>query len=431
MLVWEHLSPAEQIEVLRRPVMTDDEKLQGDVAKIIQLVKQAGDDTLRVLTARFDGVELETFMVSEADTQTAIAQTPLDVKDAIDTAYELIRNFHDAQKQADIELETAPGVHCSFRIRPLQKVGLYVPGGKTPLSSSVLMQGVPAQLAGVSDIILVSPPDQYGFMAPEIIYAASKCGIDSLFTVGGAQAIAALAYGTETIPQVDKIFGPGNRYVTEAKRQVSQVQGLVAIDMPAGPSELLVIADEGAQASFVAADLLSQAEHGPDSQVVLISTNPEIIDQVRVELKEQLKGLSRWKIAREALEHARYILVQDLKTALDVSNQYAPEHLILNVAFPEKYLEDIIHAGSIFLGPWSPESAGDYASGTNHVLPTYGTARFTDSLSLKDFQKRSTVQQLSRAGLEGLSQTILTLARIEGLDAHARAVSLRLEESVS
>lgn len=427
MLIWESLSKADQIQALQRPVMKDDESLQGNVSKILRLVQEAGDDTLRILTSRFDGAELTELKVSAEEIDIAIASLNGEVKAAIDQAYAIIRKFHTEQVQSDIKIETAPGVTCTLRIRPIQSVGLYVPGGSTPLTSSALMQGVPAQLAGCKNIILCSPPDRFGNMAPEIIYAASKCGIDSLFRVGGAQAIAAMAFGTESIPKVDKIFGPGNRYVTEAKRQVSQAQGLVAIDMPAGPSEVLVIADETADPGFVASDLLSQAEHGPDSQVVLLSTSETLIASVKKAVAWQLKQLSRWKVAREALTHARYILFQDIETAIQVSDRYAPEHLILNFQGAEDYLEEIQHAGSIFVGPWSPESAGDYASGTNHVLPTYGTARFTDSLSLKDFQKRSTVQQLTRAGLEGLSKTILALAQSEGLDAHARAVSIRLD----
>jgi histidinol dehydrogenase len=431
MLVWEALSKEAQSQALKRPVMKDDESLQGSVSKILRLVQEAGDDTLRILTSRFDGAELTEMAVSPDEINSAIASLDDEVKQAIDGAYEIIRKFHAQQDQSDIHIETAPGVSCTLRIRPLQTVGLYVPGGSTPLTSSALMQGVPAQLAGCKKTILCSPPDRFGNMAPEIIYAASKCGIDSLYRVGGAQAIAAMAFGTESIPKVDKIFGPGNRYVTEAKRQVSQAQGLVAIDMPAGPSEVLVIADETADPGFVASDLLSQAEHGPDSQVVLLSTSQTLIEEVERAIDEQLKQLSRWKIAREALTHARYILLPNIETAIKVSDRYAPEHLILNFYGAAERVEEIQHAGSIFVGPWSPESAGDYASGTNHVLPTYGTARFTDSLSLKDFQKRSTVQHLTREGLEGLSTTILALAKSEGLDAHARAVSIRLEgESV-
>lgn len=427
MIDWQTLDPSQKAKLLERPLIQENEKLAGTVEKILRVVKESGDDALRILTSRFDEVELETFEVSATEIDKAINGLDDEVKNAIDKAYAMIKAFHEPQAQEGLKISTIPGVECSLRITPLQAVGLYVPGGSAPLVSTALMLGVPAQLAECPLVTLVSPPGQNGQMAPEIIYAASKCGIDSLYKVGGAQAIAALAFGTESIPSVDKIFGPGNRYVTEAKRQVSQIPGCVGIDMPAGPSEVLVIADKLADAGFVAADLLSQAEHGPDSQVILISDSAALIQAVEAELITQLKGLDRWKIAREALKHARYILAQDIEKALEISNTYAPEHLILNIEDAEQYLPQVIHAGSIFLGPWTPESAGDYASGTNHVLPTYGSARFTDALSLKDFQKRSTVQQLTRQGLSSLSETIMTLAGAEGLDAHARAVSIRLE----
>ncbi len=428
MINWQTLQESQRENLLQRPVLADSKELQGAVEKILGAVKETGDDALRVLTARFDGVDLEDFKVSEKEVEQAIASLEPSMCAAIDKAYEMIKAFHITQLRDDIEVETATGVSCTLRIRPLQSVGLYVPGGSTPLISTALMLGIPAQLAGCPTSIIVSPPGQDGRMAPEIIYAASKCGIDSLYKLGGAQAIAALAFGTESVPRVDKIFGPGNRYVTEAKRQVSLIQGQVGIDMAAGPSEVLVIADKSAEARFVAADLLSQAEHGPDSQVLLVSDDSALIQNVETAIQDQLKALSRWKIARESLRHARFILVKDVEQALEISNLYAPEHLIVNVLDPEKTLDGIIHAGSIFLGPWTPESAGDYASGTNHVLPTYGYARFTDALSLKDFQKRSTVQRLTRAGLESLGDTIIILASGEGLDAHANSVSIRLED---
>ena len=428
MIDWQTLDASQRKNLLQRPLMADSEELQGSVEKILGVVQDSGDDALRVLTARFDGVELDSFKVSDKEIKQALASLDPAMCTAIDKAYEMINIFHQAQLQDDIEVETTPGVSCTLRIRPLQSVGLYVPGGSTPLISTALMLGVPAQLAGCPSSIIVSPPGRDGQMAPEIIYAASKCGIDTLYKVGGAQAIAALAFGTESVPRVDKIFGPGNRYVTEAKRQVSLLQGQVGIDMPAGPSEVLVIADKTADARFVAADLLSQAEHGPDSQVILVSDDAALVQNVETAIQDQLKALSRWKIARESLKYARYILASDVDQALEISNLYAPEHLIVNVRDAEETLDRIIHAGSIFVGPWSPESAGDYASGTNHVLPTYGYARFTDALSLKDFQKRSTVQILSRAGLESLGETIITIAQGEGLDAHANSVAIRLQE---
>ena len=431
MIDWQTLDRSQQEKLLQRPLMADSEKLQGSVEKILRVVKDAGDDALRVLTARFDGVELDSFKVSQEEIKQATTSLDTAMRASIDKAYEMITVFHQAQLQDDIKVETLPGVSCTLRIRPLQSVGLYVPGGNTPLISTALMLGIPAQLAGCPSSIMVSPPGRDGQMAPEIIYAASKCGIDSLYKVGGAQAIAALAFGTESVPKVDKIFGPGNRYVTEAKRQVGLIQGQVGIDMPAGPSEVLVIGDKTADPRFVAADLLSQAEHGPDSQVILVSDDAALIQNVETAIEEQMKSLNRWKIARESLTHARYILARDVEQSLEISNLYAPEHLIVNVLNAEEILDQIIHAGSIFLGPWTPESAGDYASGTNHVLPTYGYARFTDALSLKDFQKRSTVQMLSREGLESLSDTIITIAGGEGLDAHANSVKIRLQEETA
>lgn len=429
MINWQTLNSEQQARFLMRPNAGDDANLRSSVEEIIQMVNDTGDEALKQLTARYDGVELEDFKVSASEISSAIKNLAPAVKAAIDTAHTMIMAFHRAQMQKDIVVETSPGVQCTLLIRPQQAVGLYVPGGTTPLPSTALMLGVPAMLAECPKIVLTSPPGSNGQMAPEIIYAASKCGIVSLFKVGGAQAIAAMTFGTGTIPAVDKIFGPGNRYVTEAKRQVSQIVGKVGIDMPAGPSEVLVIADKQAKPSFVASDLLAQAEHGPDSQVILISPENSLILAVEAELKTQMKGLSRRKIAAQALSNARFILASDIEQAIEISNIYAPEHLILNVKGAEQYLDQIVNAGSIFLGPWSPESVGDYASGTNHVLPTYGYARFTDSLSLKDFQKRSTVQKLTQEGLSSLSETVMTIAQSEGLDAHARSISLRLEDT--
>jgi len=428
MIDWKTISPAQKQEALQRPAELKSDDLRTATTEIIEAVRVRGDDALQEYTERFDRVSLDQTQVSKAAIQNVERELSPAIKRAIDQAYQLIWDFHVQQVQEGYVMETLPGVTCTLRIKPLEIVGLYIPGGKTPLISTVLMLGIPAQIAGCSQVVLVSPPNKNGELAPEIIYAASKCGIDSLFKVGGAQAIAALAYGTETINKVDKIFGPGNRFVTEAKQQVSQSAGLVGIDMPAGPSEVLIIADEFAQASFVAADLLSQAEHGPDSQVILVSDNETFVLDVEEEVQSQLETLERRDIATEALKQARYILVKSIHEAITLSNSYAPEHLILNVAQAEQYVDQVTHAGSIFLGPWSPESAGDYASGTNHVLPTYGAARYTNSLTVQDFQKRSTIQKLTREGLLGLSQTIMALAKSEGLTAHSQAVSLRLEE---
>ncbi len=429
MIDWKTVSSTEKQAVLQRPVLLENADLQRITAAIIEDVRVRGDSALQEYTERFDGVSLGQMQVSGREIQNVHKLISPTVKQAIDQAYQLISDFHARQVQQGYVVETLPGVKCTLRIRPLEVIGLYVPGGRTPLASTVLMLGVPAQIAGCTKVVLVSPPNENGDMAPEIIYAASKCGINILFKVGGAQAIAALAYGTKTIWKVAKIFGPGNHFVTEAKQQVSQITGLVGIDMPAGPSELLVVADGQAQASFIAADLLSQAEHGPDSQVILVSDSSTIVQEVEEEVRCQLETLERRDIAVKALESARFILVVSLEEAISLSNSYAPEHLILNVESAEQFVDQITHAGSIFLGPWSPESAGDYASGTNHVLPTYGAARFTNSLSVQDFQKKSTIQQLSREGLFALGETIMSLAQSEGLTAHSRSVSLRLKES--
>ncbi len=428
MITWKNISEAEQQAALKRPALLENDALKIVTGEIIEAVRERGDAALRDFTARFDGITQDRIQVSPAEIENAAAQLSPTVKQAIDQAYQLISAFHARQLQEGYVMETLPGVKCTLRVKPLEAVGLYVPSGKTPLVSTALMLGIPAQIAGCSQVTLVSPPEKNGEMAPEIIYAASKCGIDTLYKVGGAQAIAALAYGTETIGKVDKIFGPGNRFVTEAKQQVSQTAGLAGIDMPAGPSEVLIIADQQAQAGFVAADLLSQAEHGPDSQVILVSDNEALILKVEEEVQAQLATLDRREIATQALKQARFILVEGLEEAIVLSNRYAPEHLILNVVEAGQYVDQITYAGSIFLGPWSPESAGDYASGTNHVLPTYGAARYTSSLTVQDFQLRSTVQQLSRDGLLALSETIMTLAQSEGLGAHRQAVSLRIGE---
>jgi len=415
---------------LLRPALEQEKELETLVATIISNVRLRGDQALQEYTSRYDGVELNDIRVSKSEIESAKQKVPQQVRQAINTAYEQIKAFHMAQIQIPEVIETMPGVKCSVRIRAMESVGLYVPGGATPLPSTALMLGVPAQLAGCPRTILVSPPDKQGKIAPEVLYAAQKCGITFIYKIGGAQAIAALAYGTDSVEAVDKIFGPGNRFVTMAKQLVSQKQGLVGIDMPAGPSEVLIIADESANPTFVAIDLLSQAEHGPDSQVILISSNEKCIESTKKEVTRLTESLERRSIIEEALKFSRYILVDSVDEAIEVSNSYAPEHLILQVNDPGKYLDDIKHAGSIFLGPWTPESAGDYASGTNHVLPTYGSARFTSSLGLSDFQKRSTIQEITRSGLESLGSTIMTLAAAEGLGAHEMAVALRLKGGI-
>ncbi|WP_337880849.1 histidinol dehydrogenase [Rheinheimera sp.] len=425
---WPQDAKAQQ-ELLARPLQQQSQVLTEAVRGIIQAVKAEGDAALRRFSLEFDRVADNPLRLSNERQQQLIAGLSDELKQAIQTAYGNIRRFHAAQLPQDIELDTQPGVTCQLKYQAIASVGLYVPGGSAPLPSTVLMLGIPAQLAGCSRVVLVTPPGQpkAGDIAAEIVYAASLCGISEIYTLGGAQAIAALAYGTDTIAPVDKIFGPGNRYVTEAKQQVSQDARGAAIDMPAGPSEVLVIADESANPVFVAADLLSQAEHGPDSQVVLVSPSEALLDAVVVELERQTTLLPRGAIAEKALANSRLILTADLATAVQVSNVYAPEHLIIQTRDDDRLLGKLTNAASIFVGPFTPESAGDYASGTNHVLPTYGYSRNHSSLSLADFYRRYTVQKLSAEGMRALGPTIVRLAKAEGLDAHANAVLFRLD----
>jgi len=425
---WAQLSQPEQRALLARPNQQDNRQLSQTVNEIIDTVRQEGDLALLNYAKKFEGAELQSLILCETQKQQAISCLSAEVKQAIDLAYQQIKTFHQAQKIADIRVESIPGVVCEMKQSPLETVGLYIPGGTAPLPSTVLMLGATAQVAGNPTKILTTPANSKGQIAAEIIYAAQLCDIDAIYLCGGAQAVAAMAYGTETIPKVDKIFGPGNAYVTEAKQQVSADAAGAAIDMPAGPSEVLVIADASANPAFVAADLLSQAEHGTDSQSILISDSLALLQACVTQLEQQLVLLSRADIARASLQNARFILTQDLTQSVAVSNSYAPEHLIVQTKQPRLLLEQIKHAGSIFLGPWSPESAGDYASGTNHVLPTYGYARNYSSLGLADFCRRYTVQELSYQGLNSLGDCIMTLAQAEGLDAHKNAVAIRLQQ---
>jgi histidinol dehydrogenase len=428
MINWQNLSPSEQINTLSRPAIADNANLSVLVADILDQVKSQGDDALYALTEKFDGIKLSTLSVTNDQVEAAKkALTPKRFK-AIKTAYTQIKCFHDAQKPNDIDVTTRPGVRCILKSEAIESVGLYIPAGSAPLPSTVLMLGVPAQITGCDRTVLVCPPDKSGKLADEILVAASLCGITEIYTVGGAQAIAALAYGTETIKAVNKAFGPGNRFVTEAKKQLSQQVPGFAIDMPAGPSEVLVIADDDANPAFVAADLLSQAEHGPDSQVILLSDSESFIGDVDIELTKQVALLSRKSIAEQALKLSHLILVKDMQQAVEVSNEYGPEHLIIQTAKPHDLLPTLRNAGSIFLGAYTPESAGDYASGTNHVLPTYGYSKVISSLSLADFSRRYTVQELTREGLASLSECIIELTDAEGLDGHQRAVTIRLED---
>jgi len=430
MITWQNLSLQEQKNVLARPAIADNALLTTQVANILSQVRTQGDQALLNLTEKFDGIALTTLAVSQE--QVSKAKTALTTKrlKAIETAYEQIRKFHQAQLAQDIEVETRPGVRCTLKTEAIESVGLYIPAGSAPLPSTVLMLGVPAQLAKCSRTVLVCPPDKNGQLANEILVAADLCNITEIYTVGGAQAIAALAYGTDTIKAVNKVFGPGNKFVTEAKKQLSQQVAGFAIDMPAGPSELLIIGDEGSNPAYIAADLLSQAEHGTDSQVVLLTDSEVLIQAVDKELSKQLELLTRKSIAKEALKQSRLILTSDLNQATTVSNTYGPEHLIIQTQNPQQLLAKLRNAGSIFVGEYTPESAGDYASGTNHVLPTYGYSKVISSLSLADFSRRYTVQELTREGLASLAECIIELTDAEGLDAHQRAVTIRLENEV-
>lgn len=427
---WASLSDVEQQAALARPALADSASLSTQVAEIIRNVRANGDAALQTYSQQFDGLDSNPLALSTEEKQAQLAKLLPERKAAIELAYDNIRKFHAAQLPRDIEVETSVGVSCQLKSRAIAAVGLYIPGGSAPLPSTVLMLGVPAQLAGCSRIVLVTPPGKpaAGDIAAEILYAAELCGINEIYTIGGAQAIAALAYGTQSIAKVDKIFGPGNRYVTEAKQQVSQDAKGAQIDMPAGPSEVLVLADNSANAAFVAADLLSQAEHGPDSQVILVSDSSNLIAAVQTEVASQLAQLPRKDIAEAALSHSRYILTADLAQAVAVTNAYAPEHLIVQTACDDELVSQFNSAASIFVGKWTPESAGDYASGTNHVLPTYGYSKTVSSLSLADFYRRFTVQKLSAQGMRNIGPAIVTLAQAESLDAHANAVRLRLAE---
>ncbi|MBM4951873.1 histidinol dehydrogenase [Vibrio parahaemolyticus] len=423
-VVWQSLSEEQQDAILERPAIAEGTNITAAVADVIAKVRTQGDAALLELTEKFDRVKPESIRVPSKEINAASERLSAEMKQALEQAYSNIAKFHKAQKPQPIKVETQPGVMCEQVTRPIQKVGLYIPGGSAPLPSTVLMLGVPAKIAGCRKVVLCSPPP----IADEILYVAKLCGIDEVYNVGGGQAVAAMAYGTKSVSKVDKIFGPGNAYVTEAKRQVSNDFRGAAIDMPAGPSEVLVIADETADPDFIAADLLSQAEHGPDSQVVLVTPSPIVADQVTDAVQRQLKALSRADIAQKALASSLIIISESITQAVSISNYYGPEHLIVQTKNPRELLPLLDNAGSIFLGDWSPESAGDYASGTNHVLPTYGYTRTYSSLGLADFSKRMTVQELSAEGLQNLAPTVVTMAEAEGLDAHKRAVTIRVEK---
>jgi histidinol dehydrogenase len=412
-------------EILSRPAV-DHSGLRDSVSDLLKQVKSGGDKTLFELTRRFDGIELTDLQVSDEEMRQAEAAVSPDLKKAISTARQNIEKFHEAQQVDDSLITTTDGVKCWTRTVPVEKVGLYIPGGTAPLFSTVLMLGIPAMLAGCTEVVLCTPPGADGKVHPAILYCARILGIEKIFRIGGAQAIAAMAYGTESIPRIDKIFGPGNKYVTVAKQMVSLEN--IAIDLPAGPSEVAVMADETADPAFVAADLLSQAEHGTDSQVLLVSMDAGLIEKVKAELTKQLKVLPRKKMAEQSLLNSRIVVLRSIDEAIDMINEYAPEHLIISCRDYGDVGIRILNAGSVFMGPYTPESAGDYASGTNHTLPTGGYARVYSGLGLTDFQKKISFQEISKEGLQNLGPSIMTMAAEEELEGHSMAVKLRLSK---
>lgn len=423
MKIIQHPRKEDWADILTRPKL-EQKGLERSVRKIMEAVKKRGDRAVRKYTDEFDGVKLRKFEVTEREIRDAEKEVDKQLKEAIIQAAKNIRKFHETQQQDIVVVETMPGVVCWRKSIAIDAVGLYIPGGTAPLFSTILMLGIPAAIAGCREIILCSPPDAAGKLHPAILFAAKLVGVKKIFKAGGVQAIAAMAYGTDSIPKVDKIFGPGNQYVTAAK-QLAQQEG-VAIDMPAGPSEVCVLADASANPVFVAADLLSQAEHGKDSQVFLVSDDPKTISRTLEEVKLQVALLARREFAAAALENSKAILVDDLREGMAIVNAYAPEHLIIACADDEKLAGMVTSAGSVFLGHYTPESAGDYASGTNHTLPTNGHANAYSGVSLDSFVKKVTFQKISKAGLQNLGGTIITMADAEGLQAHADAVRLRL-----
>jgi histidinol dehydrogenase len=425
---WSQLSKAEQYLLLSRPAQQASDQLQSRVQLIIDNVKANGDIALLEYNQEFDNNYTNELIVSKAEIDNSETRLSSELKAAIDIAFENITKFHKAQLPERKVIETQSGVICELRYQPINAVGIYVPGGTAPLPSSVLMQGALAKLSGTKTIVLATPVKGDEEINPAILYAAKLCGVTTFVKSGGAGVIAAMAFGTESVPKVNKIFGPGNSYVTMAKQLVAQQANGVAIDMPAGPSEVLVIADSGANPKFVAADLLSQAEHGEDSQVVLLSDSETLINETKIEVEKQLQKLSRRNIAEKALLNSPFILVEDIEQAIEVSNQYGPEHLIVQTRDADNIVDKFYNVGSVFVGDYTPESAGDYASGTNHVLPTYGYSQVYSALNLMDFFRTYTVQTISKTGLSELSKSILPLANAEGLDAHANAVKVRLEE---
>jgi histidinol dehydrogenase len=411
-------------EILKRPTATF-EAIESKVKAVFNDIKESGDTAVAKYTQQFDGIAFETIEVSESEIAEAQNLVSAELKEAIQLAKSNIEQFHTAQKTTKVEVETVAGVYCWQEKRPIQKVGLYIPGGTAPLFSTVLMLAVPAKIAGCKEIVLCSPPNKEGKIHPTILYAASLCGVTKILKVGGIQAIAGMTLGTESIPKVYKIFGPGNQFVTVAKQVATQFG--VAIDMPAGPSELLVVADATANPSFVAADLLSQAEHGTDSQVILVSTSKEMVALVEQEVNKQLLVLPRKEIAQKAIENSKLIYVENEKIALELIDEYGPEHFIICTKNDAFYVENIQNAGSVFIGNYTPESAGDYASGTNHTLPTNGYSKNYSGVNLDSFLKSMTFQKITEKGIQNIGKAIEAMAAAEGLQAHKNAVTLRLE----
>jgi len=424
MNIYQNPVKEEWSQLLQRPSF-DNAELHKNVKHILKDVKKDGDKAIKKYTKKFDDIKLKDFEVTSKEIEEAITSLPENLKNAVQTAANNINKFHSKQFAEPEIIETMPGIQCWRKSVPIEKVGLYIPGGTAPLFSTILMLGIPSKIAGCEEIILCTPPDKNKKLHPAILFAAQLVGVTRVFKIGGVQAIAAMAYGTETVPKVYKIFGPGNQFVTHAK-QLIQHDG-IAIDMPAGPSEVCVIADGTSNPAYVAADLLSQAEHGPDSQVLLISTSLDLVEDVMEEIQKQLKELDRKKIAIKALENSKALVVNDLNEAIEISNEYAPEHLIICCKDEELIAERIINAGSVFLGDYSPESAGDYASGTNHTLPTNGFAKIYGGVSVDSFVKKITYQKLTQQGLHNISNTVIQMAEAEGLDAHANAVRVRME----
>ncbi|MBT7425622.1 MAG: histidinol dehydrogenase [Flavobacterium sp.] len=412
-------------EILKRPTQTVKE-IETTVNQVFEDVQKNGDTAIKKYTKKFDKVSVTSLKVTQEEISIAVEAVSRELKEAIQQAAANIEKFHRAQKTEKVYQETTPGVVCWQEKRPIEKVGLYIPGGTAPLLSTVLMLAIPAKIAGCQEIILCSPPNLEGKIANEILYTANLCGVTNIFKVGGIQAISGLTFGTTTIPKVYKIFGPGNQFVTVAK-QIATKFG-VAIDMPAGPSELLVMADDSANASFVASDLLSQAEHGADSQVILVSTSEKLIEEVSKEVEKQLKELPRIEIATKAIQNSKSILVKDFKQALALINEYAPEHFIVCTNNNDFFIDGILNAGSVFIGNYTPESAGDYASGTNHTLPTNGYSKSYSGVNLDSFTKSITFQEISKKGIQNIGKSIELMALAEGLQAHKNAVSIRLKE---